>query len=119
MTSDEHKLRRNTDPLPSHLAASAIVPKLTTHELFARDRVAESPGLTARELDRRFKPNGDRVIGKRLLGCEKKGWVRRGKIRRCSISGRLSATWYPNDARQPTLIDDVPAAPTLSESLLF
>lgn len=89
-------LARRTDPETSKAAAR----QLTLFELrdlrkWAADCVRKSPGLTQRELGDQYCPSDLRKIGRRLAECEKKGLVRRGPARKCSITGRSAETWYP------------------------
>jgi len=58
--------------------------------------VRSYPGLTSLELS--SKSTMDRyVLARRLSECERKGTVKRGDMRRCSISGRPAVTWWGPD----------------------
>lgn len=91
-------LARSTDPATSHEAASRIVPHLQKLHRWTIECVTESPGQTQAELGRKYCPNDPRKIGRRLVEVERKGFIRRGESRRCSVSGHTAATWFPAEA---------------------
>lgn len=94
--NDPRRIARATDPETSHQAAEEIADKLDGLRRWAADCVARSPGLTAGELGRDYSPGGDRVyIARRLTECDRLGTVRRGQVRRCAVTGRRAATWWP------------------------
>lgn len=94
---DPTTLARTTDPETSHEAAEFIVPKVNRLQTWAAMCVRERPGLTSAELAREYCPLDPRRIGRRLAECERFGMVRRGEARKCTVSGRNAATWYPTE----------------------
>jgi hypothetical protein len=88
-------LARATDPPTSQLAAEEIVPNLAALHRWAAECVAQRPGRTQRELGAEFCPLDLRKIGRRLNELAKAGVLKRGPVRKCSISGRPAETWYP------------------------
>lgn len=92
-------LARRTDPEPSHEAASWAVTSGTVNRLqqHAIVLVQAFPGRTATELAQASEwCNGDpRIVNRRLSEVEKRGKVRRGEPRTCSVTGRKAATWWP------------------------
>lgn len=94
----DQPLARAGDPITSHLAAEKIRPHLAAlHEWTVRC-VTETPGATQGELGRKYCENDPRKIGRRLVEVERMGLLRRGDIRKCSISGRPAVTWWPVEA---------------------
>ena len=92
---DPATLARAEHPATSHQAAAEVAPHVGALERWAAARVAETPGLTASELEARHGPMPARKLGKRLCGCERRGLVRRGGPRACTVSGRSATTWFP------------------------
>ena len=91
-------LARNTDPATSHLAAAEIhgEGKLAGLRRRAFQLVQDHPGKIARELSVIAGDNDARTINRRLGEVEKLGLIYRGVERRCKITGRLCATWFPS-----------------------
>lgn len=101
-------LARPADPATSHEAADAIRPVLgRLHEWTVRC-VTETPGRTQRELGARYCPDDPRRIGRRLAECERLGLLRRGAVRKCSVSGRNAETWWPNTADREVVMQGQP-----------
>lgn len=92
---DARPLARRTDPVTSHEAAREIAGSVAALETWAAECVASAPGLTQRELGARFCPDDLRRIGRRLSECARKGLIKRGPVRKCSITGRSAETWWP------------------------
>lgn len=88
---------------PTSQAAEKELKKSGRHAeqvAFVSKMVGLYPGRTAREHDEGFihsRPTlrGEGTFHKRLKDCERRGLVKRGEPRRCSISGRTSYTWLP------------------------
>jgi hypothetical protein len=97
------KLRRNTDPVSSHLAAEKYAPKLSERRQQVLTLVKMSPGLTCDEYSRlmviQYPELPLRIAistpQKRLSELESLGLVRKGLLRECKDSGNLVLTWYP------------------------
>jgi hypothetical protein len=89
-------LARNTDPETSHQVADEIKADgvLAGMYLHVLALVESNPSRTGRELDR-LSPTTDGQAHKRLCGLERRGWVVRGEVRRCEVSGRIATTWRP------------------------
>lgn len=92
------RLRRNTDPIESHLAAYEMCPHLGKLQRWVADCVRRSPGRTAKELAAIYAPDDPPKIHRRLSECEELGLVVRGVARRCNRTGRLAATWWPRES---------------------
>lgn len=92
---DARPLARRSHPATSHAAAREIVSVVAQLQRWAANCVRSAPGLTQRELGARFCPDDLRRIGRRLNECAELGLVRRGQVRKCSISGRSAETWWP------------------------
>lgn len=88
-------LARASHPESSHMAAKSILPHLSSLEDWAAKCVTETPGKTRRELAELHCPDDGNMIGRRLDGCVKKGRLRRGPLRKCSVSGEVVQTWWP------------------------
>ena len=87
---------RSTDPQTSHDAARHIVAsgQQALQQEQTRDAVACHPGLTSNELAR--ATGLDRyMLARRLPELCDSDRVVRGDARRCSVSGRSAATWWP------------------------
>lgn len=93
--SDPRLIARATDPETSHQAAAEITDRLDGLRRWAADCVARSPGLTRGELARLYCGGDPHTIARRLTECDRLGTVRRGPVRRCSVTGRRAATWLP------------------------
>lgn len=88
---------RGSDPMTSKLAAEQLEAsgQLTQQQLLVANLVLRYPGLTARELARRY-PVSHEIVHKRMAECERRGKVRRGEPRRCQVTGRMAITWWPH-----------------------
>lgn len=93
-----HAPARNSDPMTSHLAADELVASgaRNAQQQIAVIAVEQYPGLTSLELANvttlcRF------LLARRLPECAEAltPRVRRGQVRRCTISKRLAVTWWP------------------------
>ena len=89
-------LARNTDPATSHLAAHEMGVDLAGLRRRVYKLVQDHPGKIARELSVIAGDNDARTINRRLGEVEKLGLIYRGVERRCKITGRLCATWFPS-----------------------
>ena len=91
-------IARDSDPESSHDAAADLTAnqcvKLRGMQLLVQKLVQANPGLTGRELDAK---HGDTQgqCHKRLKELERKGAIRCGEMRKCSISGHKVITWWP------------------------
>lgn len=95
LSTDPHLIARRSDPATSHAAAEEIALHVSRLEEWAAECVKATSGLTQRELGDRYCPDDLRKIGRRLSGAERKGLIRRGPARKCSITGRSAETWWP------------------------
>ena len=93
--ADPRTLARRTDPETSRQAADEIAGAVAALQWWAVVCVRMSPGKTQRELGAIYCPDDLRKIGRRLGEAAKKGLLRRGPVRKCSITGRNAETWYP------------------------
>jgi hypothetical protein len=92
---DPKKLSRRTDPQTSHDAAEAIVGKLKGLHQWVLSAVIEHPGKTCKELSKIYKLDDNRKVGRRLSELEKRGLIKTGEDRPCSITGFKVQTWWP------------------------
>lgn len=86
---------RLTDPEPSHEAEAHINASgvRKRHQIMTARAVEMFPAMTSLEISE--KAHICRyLLARRLPECETAGTVIRGQVRRCSVSGRLAATWY-------------------------
>lgn len=84
-------LARKTDPRSSHEAAAGMIASgaRTAQQAQALAAVKAHPGCTSHELAERS--GMDRyALARRLPECE---GVKKGEIRRCTVSGRSAVTW--------------------------
>jgi hypothetical protein len=88
-------LARKADPETSKAAGRAAGKRLTRLHRWAVRCVAETPGLTQRELGAKHCPDDPRRIGRRLAECDRLGLLVRGPARKCSVSGKRAETWWP------------------------
>lgn len=107
-----HAAARNSDPISSHLADKALT--VSGQRAFQQQTTASAvkryPGKTSRELSVLLKLDRH-MLGRRLSECEEEKLVRRGAMRRCATSGRLSLTWWPPEvAEQLSLLIEERAA---------
>lgn len=91
-------IARATDPATSHLAAEHMDAsgKRAAQQAIAITAVQRYPGLTSLELSKRSGVCRF-VLARRLPECEDAHAVRRGTPRKCTVSGRQAAPWYPPD----------------------
>jgi hypothetical protein len=93
-------LARTTDPLSSHLAATAITASgrrdSQKREILEALR-SQSAAATSMELA--HAAGIDRYVGaRRLPDLARDGAVGRGPMRECEVSGRLAITWYARNS---------------------
>ena len=89
---------------PSYMSAAALEagaveevitsPPVTGLVQWAVACVQQSPGKTPRELAAIFSNGDHKKFNRRLPEAEKKGLVRRGEFRKCSVSG-FATEWWP------------------------
>ncbi|WP_396615541.1 winged helix-turn-helix domain-containing protein [Lysobacter soli] len=96
-----HAHARTSDPITSHIAAAEV--SMSGQRAFQAQTTAAAvkryPGKTSRELSVLLKLDRH-MLGRRLSECEEEKLVRRGAMRRCATSGRLSLTWWPPDVAE-------------------
>lgn len=88
-------LARAEDPVESKLAAAQVAPTVGEKQAWTAECVRQSPGRTAMELARLYCPDDPRRIGRRLGECVKRGLVKHGEARPCSITKKRAMTWLP------------------------
>lgn len=90
---------RAADPETSHQAAEHVdaTGARAAQQQLATKAVRLYPGLTSLELGSRTSLCRF-LLARRLPECETGKAVKRGQARRCSVSGRMAATWWPADA---------------------
>ena len=87
---------RRTDPESSHAAAEHHTRsgKRGAQQDQTAEAVRQFPGCTSFELA--MRTHLDRyMLARRASECEAAGRIRRGELRRCSVSGRTALTWWP------------------------
>lgn len=88
---------RRRDPESSKRAARELAESgaLSSQQAQAIAAVRAWPGRTSQELAE--AAGMDRyMLARRLPECESRaGGVRRGELRKCSVTGRLAMTWWP------------------------
>ena len=87
-------LARTTDPATAKAAAHYAADKLGQDQVRAAEAVRLYPGKTAVELAQLVGDGDPRRINRRLGEIDGKQ-VRRGDARRCAITQRAAATWWP------------------------
>ena len=87
---------RNTDPFTSHEAAreTEASGRASAQRRICLDEVLKNPGKTAAEIaeatgQERHAPS------RRLPELREAGLVKNGTARTCSVTGRMSITWFP------------------------
>lgn len=65
--------------------------------------VKACPGHTSLEIAR-MKNQCRFMLARRLPECEEQGLVYRGPSRKCDVSGRRAATWYPVEPGQQLVL---------------
>lgn len=97
--TDAQPLTRRDDPETSRAAAEEIAPQLGSlhRDILACLRGWFDPPPTSRELGVHM----NREVWRRMGELETKGLVIRSKVRRCRISGKFAATWWPKGKRVP------------------
>jgi hypothetical protein len=96
-------LARKTDPGTSWAAARAVEDSCELAGLRRRavELVTQNPGRIARELSSLAGDSDPRTLNRRLGEVEDMGLVRRGEARRCAVTNKLCATWWPADEEIP------------------
>lgn len=91
-------LSRSTDPATSHEAARKLERggEAHTQRMECVRAVREHPGKTPYEIARILGCDGI-IPGKRLPDARKKGLVKNGAPRECSIRGSKAMTWWPGE----------------------
>lgn len=87
---------RTSDPAASydaeqHINRSGVRAR---HQKMTASAVALYPGLTSLEIAQKTSICRY-LLARRLPECETAKAVRRGQERRCTVSGRMAATWWP------------------------
>lgn len=88
-------LARPSDPETSQQAAEEIARVLPIRWMDTFRAVAREPGLTASEMERRDGVQRS-DYGRRLGELARIGKICRGEPRKCRITGKQAATWWPN-----------------------
>ena len=88
-------LARSTDPDTSKEAGEAIQSHLPRLHAWTVECVTKKPGLTQAELGAIFCALDPRKIGRRLPECVRKGLIKVGPIRKCTITKRSAQTYEP------------------------
>lgn len=98
---DPSMLARRTDPRTSKLAANEVAEtgELKGLRLRAYLAVQSNPGCIARELSAVLGDNDPRTLNRRLGEVETMGLISRGETRRCKVTGKMCATWWPKDSK--------------------
>ncbi len=107
MTIDPKKLARSSDPETSKMAAEEFANSKTAHALRSHviDTVKANPGLTSRELATQTDEVSYENFHKRLPEVERTRDIHRGVSRRCRVTNRTAATWYPGPEGTPEQMD--------------
>lgn len=92
---DPRRLARGSDPEESKAAAESVVAELRGQRARVVLLVKAHPGSIARELSGLAGDSDPRTLNRRLGEAEEAGAIRRGDARRCEITGRMCATWWP------------------------
>jgi len=90
-------IARNTDPEPSREAAEFIVESGGVARMRGQlvALVGNNPGKTASELQKLYeRQGGNGHLWKRVDGAVGAGLIRRGKVRKCTVTQRMAATLY-------------------------
>lgn len=92
---------RSTDPAASHDAEQHINRSgvRARHQQMTAKAVALYPGMTSLEIAERTSLCRY-MLARRLPECETAKAVRRGQERRCTVSGRMAATWWPHGVEE-------------------
>lgn len=92
---------RSTDPNASHDAEQHINRSgvRARHQQMAAQAVVRHPGMTSLEISERTSLCRY-MLARRLPECETANAVRRGQERRCTVSGRMAATWWPQGVEE-------------------
>ncbi len=92
---------RTTDPISSHIAARGITVSgiRGSQARIALEAVMENPHRTSFELSEACYLDRYQVA-RRLPELEEAGFVEKGIIRRCRVSGRHAVTWTAVRSRQ-------------------
>ena len=89
-------MQRRSDPPTSRIAAENLVAsgELNRQQQAVRDALTRWPGSTAVELAK-FADLDRYAVSRRLPELQRKGLVRRGPPRDCTVNGRAQCTWRP------------------------
>ena len=102
VSRQSHPISRQTDPASSHAAAQETerTGRRAGQSEAVLEMVKRHPRRTALELSRLSRL--DRyTVSRRLPELERRGLIRRGLIRDCTVNGRPMLTWEPvNEDRQ-------------------
>lgn len=92
---------RSQDPATSHEAADYMAEsgKQAFQQNVAFLAVKAYPGHTSLEIAQE-KHQCQFMLARRLPECEEQNLVYRGPARKCTVSGRKAATWYPVEPGQ-------------------
>lgn len=92
---------RATDPAASHAAEDHINRSgvRARHQEMTAKAVGLYPGMTSLEISERSSICRY-LLARRLPECETAQQVRRGQERRCTVSGRMAATWWPKGSEE-------------------
>ena len=92
---ESRRLRRNSDPETSHVAARAVASDGTAAKARAETLAAVTrwPMLTTSELAHNACVRDPRFLGRRLPELERAGQVVRHPARECAVTGRKAAVW--------------------------
>jgi len=87
---------RRDDPPESHAAAEHVerTGLAAAQASVVWNVVRANSGMTARELSTVGEKLDHAVIHKRLPELAHKGLIRKGRARKCNVSGRTAATWW-------------------------
>ncbi len=98
---EARKLARKTDPETSHEAARGMVEtgKLGQAQVEVLSLVRRCPGLGAREYATKAGTGDVRTVNRRLPELEAKGLVVRRGTKKCPMTGRAVARWWPRGIR--------------------
>ncbi len=87
---------RVDDPDTSKQAAAFVTDTglATAQQAVVWELVRGNNGMTARELATVGLQLAHEVLHKRLPEVARKGMIRKGRVRKCNVTGRNAATWW-------------------------
>ncbi|MCP3903131.1 MAG: winged helix-turn-helix domain-containing protein [Planctomycetes bacterium] len=91
--ADPRRIRRRTDPEPSHLAAVDAAERLPEQQSRILGIVTRAPNCTATELAMKYGLTDVRTVNRRTGELERRGLIERGDARKCRVTGRKAAVW--------------------------